>query len=45
MHFTGKINEKSKKPEIVEFYDMIKNVVDVLDKLCHDKTTKRISGR
>lgn len=45
MHFTGEVDDVSKKPEIVLFYNTTKGGVDVLDKLCHDKTTKRKSRR
>lgn len=45
MHFKGEINEQTKKPEIVELYNLTKGGVDVLDKLCHDKTTKRKTRR
>lgn len=45
MHFSGEINEKSNKPEIVEFYNLTKGGVDVLDMLCHSRTTKRKSRR
>ncbi|XP_033212424.1 uncharacterized protein LOC117170019 [Belonocnema kinseyi] len=41
MHFAGDMNENSMKPEIIDFYNIIKGGVDVLDKLCHDKTTWR----
>lgn len=45
MHFSGDVNEQSKVPEIIEFYNLTKGGVDVLDKLCHDKTTKRSTNR
>ncbi|XP_024220084.1 piggyBac transposable element-derived protein 4 [Halyomorpha halys] len=45
MHFSGEINEISKVPEMIEFYNLTKGGVDVLDKLCHDKTTKRSTNR
>lgn len=45
MHREGTVNEKTAKPEIIEFYNLTKGGVDVLDKLCHDKTTKRKTRR
>lgn len=41
MHFNGEINQETKKPEVIEFYNMTKGGVDVMDKLCDDVTTKR----
>lgn len=41
MDFTTEIKETSKKPEMVKFYNMTKGGVDVLYKLCHNKSTKR----
>ncbi|XP_033228952.1 piggyBac transposable element-derived protein 4-like [Belonocnema kinseyi] len=40
---TGERGES--KPEIIEFSNSAKSGVDVLDKFCHDKTTKRTTRR
>ena len=45
MHFSRDVNEHSKVPEMIEFYNLTKGGVDVLDKLCHDKTTKGSTNR
>jgi len=45
MHFSGVTNTETNIPEVIEFYNMTKGGVDVLDKLCHDKTTKRKTRR
>lgn len=45
MHQEGVVNEETGKPEVIEFYNVTKGGVDVLDKLCHDKTTKRKTRR
>lgn len=45
MHQVGEVSQPSNKPEIIEFYNLTKGGVDVLDKLCHDKTTKRKTRR
>lgn len=45
MHQQGIPGNESEKPEIIEFYNLTKGGVNVPDKLCHDKTTKRKSRR
>ncbi|XP_033221218.1 piggyBac transposable element-derived protein 4-like [Belonocnema kinseyi] len=45
MHYDGVVNDDSKLPEIIEFYNVTKGGVDVLDKLCHPYTTKRKTNR
>jgi len=41
MHETETINEISKKPEQIEFYNKTKGGVDVFDKLCHQYSSTR----
>lgn len=45
MHYVGEVNENSKLPEIIDFYNMRKGGVDVMDKLCHAYTTARKTNR
>ncbi|XP_025191777.1 piggyBac transposable element-derived protein 4-like [Melanaphis sacchari] len=45
MHETETINEISKKPEQIEFYNKTKGGVDVFDKLCHQYSSTRKTNR
>lgn len=40
MHHKGTISDESSKPDTVEFYNITQGAVDMLDKLCNDKTIK-----
>ncbi|XP_014276908.1 piggyBac transposable element-derived protein 4 [Halyomorpha halys] len=44
-HFTNEINRDTSKPKIVEYYNSTKGGVDVLNKLCRDKTTRKRTRR
>jgi len=39
MHETEIIDEISKKPEQIEFYNKTKDGVDISDKLCHQNSS------
>lgn len=45
LHTTGKIDEKTGKPEIVVFYNKTKGRTDSFDQKCHNYTTVRRTAR
>ncbi|XP_071056485.1 piggyBac transposable element-derived protein 4-like [Onthophagus taurus] len=45
MHRTGEVDENTKVPEIINFYNHTKGGVDVFDMLCHKYTTARKTNR
>jgi len=45
MHYNAAVNEESKKPEMVHFYNSTKGGTDTFDQLCHNYSTARRTNR
>jgi len=45
MHSDNKVDDKTKKPEIIMEYNRTKGGVDTVDQLCHKYTVKRLTRR